>query len=59
MKQFKCKDAGPSCDFKARGESDADVLAQARDHGRATHGMKDPEMPDEKLRPLIQEIAER
>ena len=57
MKEFKCKDAGHSCDFKAQGNSDSDVLEQAKEHGRSTHGMKEQEMTDEKIRPLIHDIA--
>ena len=57
MKEFKCKDAGHACDWKARGEDEQEIIRQAKDHGRTQHGMKDQEMKDELIRPLLHDIA--
>jgi predicted small metal-binding protein len=57
MKEFKCKDAGHACDWKARGADEDDVIRQAKDHGRTKHGLKTEDMPDEKIRPLVHDIA--
>ena len=55
MKEFKCKDAGHACEWKARGQSEDDVIRQAKEHGRQAHGLKDPR--DEQIRPLIHDVA--
>lgn len=55
MKEFKCKDAGFSCDYKARGQNDEEVMRQAKEHGQQAHGMKD--VKDDKIKPLIHDVA--
>ena len=57
MREFKCKDAGHACDWKTRGASDDEVMRAAKEHGRSEHGLKDQDMPDDALRPLVHDIA--
>src|SRR5690349_21541074 len=45
MKDFHCRDAGTSCDFVARGNSNQEILDQVGQHARAQHNMQmTPEM---------------
>ena len=45
MKDFPCRDAGTSCDFVARGNSNQEILDQVGQHARAQHNMQmTPEM---------------
>ena len=44
-KELRCRDVGLNCDFKARGESEDDVLRQAATHARTEHQITD--MPPE------------
>lgn len=55
MKEFKCSDAGHACDWKARGNDEADVIKQAKDHGTQQHQLKD--VKEEQIRPLIHDVA--
>ena len=55
MKEFKCKDAGHSCDWKMRSDREDEIVREAKNHGREVHGMKDPR--DEQIRPLIHDVA--
>lgn len=57
MKEFKCKDAGFSCDYRARGESTQEVMQKAKEHGKAQHHLQDKDLQDEKLRPLVHDVA--
>jgi predicted small metal-binding protein len=38
-KMLRCRDVGLDCDFIARGESEADLLAKAAEHAHVDHGM--------------------
>lgn len=38
---MNCRDAGPDCDFVARGESDEEVMGQVAEHARTAHGMEE------------------
>jgi len=42
---MSCRDAGPDCDFVARGETDEEVMGQVAEHARTAHGME--EVPPE------------
>jgi predicted small metal-binding protein len=44
-KELRCRDVGMDCDFKARGESEDEVLRQATAHARTAHQIT--EMPPE------------
>ncbi|HVO18475.1 MAG TPA: DUF1059 domain-containing protein [Anaeromyxobacter sp.] len=53
MKDFHCRDAGMSCDFVARGDSEKEILAQAGTHAQAVHHLTvTPELAD-KVKALI------
>ncbi len=39
MKDFHCRDAGMSCDFVARGNSEQEILDQAGQHAQQVHHM--------------------
>jgi predicted small metal-binding protein len=39
MRDFHCRDAGMSCDFVARGQSDREILDQASRHAKQSHNM--------------------
>lgn len=56
-KTLRCRDVGPDCDFVATGETEADVMAQAVEHGRKEHGFE--EIPPEvvqKARDSIRDV---
>jgi predicted small metal-binding protein len=40
MKDFHCRDAGMSCDFVARGDSNQEILDQVGKHARSEHHMQ-------------------
>ncbi|BDG09138.1 DUF1059 domain-containing protein [Anaeromyxobacter paludicola] len=40
MKDFHCRDAGMDCDFVARGNSNQEIMEQARQHAQREHGMQ-------------------
>jgi len=40
MKDFHCRDAGPNCDFVARGENNEEILKQVARHAENAHQMK-------------------
>jgi predicted small metal-binding protein len=40
MKDFHCRDAGMSCDFVARGDSNQEILDQVKEHARSAHQMQ-------------------
>ncbi|HTR66161.1 MAG TPA: DUF1059 domain-containing protein [Terriglobales bacterium] len=46
-KMMSCRDVGMDCDFVARGETEADILAQCAEHARTGHNMT--EIPPEVL----------
>lgn len=58
MKRLACSDAGyPDCQHVIEGETEDDIMRQAREHGQRAHGMKElgSEM-ERKLRNRIQNV---
>ena len=55
MKEFRCKDAGHSCDWSVRSNDEKEIIESAKEHGRNFHQMKD--VKDEQVRPLIHDVA--
>ncbi len=55
MKEFKCKDAGQSCDWKVRSEKEDEIVRQAQTHGRDVHNLKD--LRPDQIQPLIHDVA--
>jgi predicted small metal-binding protein len=45
MKQFRCGDVVPGCEWVARGDDEDEVFADIRTHARDEHGMD--EVPQE------------
>src|SRR6266852_5518139 len=41
MKDFHCRDAGMSCDFVARGNSNQEILDQVGQHAQSEHHLQD------------------
>jgi predicted small metal-binding protein len=53
MKDFHCRDAGMSCDFIAKGNSEKEILDQAGAHAQSVHKLTvTPELAD-KVKGLI------
>jgi predicted small metal-binding protein len=48
VKQFKCGDVVPGCDWVAKSEDDPGLFAQIHSHARDVHGMDEvpPEVED-------------
>ena len=44
-KTYTCRDVGVNCDWKVRGNDEAEVMREIKDHARAVHKM-DPIPPD-------------
>ena len=40
MKDFHCRDAGMSCDFVARGNTNQEILDQVGKHAQSQHQLK-------------------
>ena len=57
MKQLNCREAGFDCEGVIQGETEQDVMSQAAEHVRETHGMTeiDEEMGAQ-LRQLIRDV---
>jgi predicted small metal-binding protein len=56
-KELLCRDVGMDCDFKARGNTEEEVLQQASAHARSAHQIT--EMPPElatKVRAAIRTV---
>lgn len=55
-RRFDCRDAGPDCDFVARGETDEEIMGQVAEHARTAHGMDEvsPEVA-ERVRAAIRD----
>jgi len=59
MKDFHCRDAGMSCDFVARGNTEEEVLARAGAHAQSVHKMTvTPELTDRVKRLIHDESSE-
>ena len=58
MKQFRCGDVVPGCEWVTRGDDDAELMAQIGAHARETHGMDEvpPEVVDQ-IQSVITEVA--
>ena len=39
-KLLRCRDVGPDCDAEVRGETEDEILEQARAHAHADHGLE-------------------
>jgi predicted small metal-binding protein len=39
MKELRCDDVNPGCDFKIEGKDEAEVMTKAAEHARRDHGM--------------------
>jgi predicted small metal-binding protein len=59
MKEFKCGDLVPGCDFVIEGESDDQILEEVAVHAREEHGMDEvpPEVQDTIRASLAQQQA--
>jgi predicted small metal-binding protein len=44
-----CRDAGVTCDFVAKGETEEEVLAEGIKHVKAAHGYTDEQAKDPKF----------
>ncbi len=47
-KRFACRDDGefPDCPAIMRGDTEEEVILQAKEHGRQAHGMTDEQLRD-------------
>jgi predicted small metal-binding protein len=57
MKQFKCGDVVPGCEWVTRREDEQQLLAEIQEHARDQHGMDEvpPEVADQ-IRSVITEV---
>jgi predicted small metal-binding protein len=57
-KVLRCGDIVGNCDFVAKGESEQEILQQASEHARTSHGIEQitPELA-EKVRSAIKDEA--
>jgi predicted small metal-binding protein len=57
MKQFKCGDVVPGCQWVTRREDEQQLLAEIEEHARDEHGMDEvpPEVADQ-IRNVITEV---
>ena len=39
MKELRCNDVNPECDFRMEGNDEAEVMAKAAEHAKRDHGM--------------------
>jgi predicted small metal-binding protein len=53
MKDLHCRDAGMSCDFVARGNTEKEILDQAGRHAQQAHNMKVTPELEGQMRGLI------
>lgn len=62
MKTLACRDAGVACDYVAKGNTEEDVIGQAKQHAMQAHNYKEsdftPQMKD-KMRGFIKEEGAR
>lgn len=56
-KELHCRDVGMDCDWKARGNSEQEVLQQAAAHARSAHQINEmtPELA-QKVRSVIRTV---
>lgn len=56
MKQFRCGEIVPGCEWTIEGESEEQILEHVADHAREAHGMDEvPPEVQERVRGLIVE----
>ncbi len=57
MKEIRCRDAGPDCDFVARAENFDELMVKVKEHAQKAHGFTDipPEMI-ERVKKLIHDV---
>lgn len=58
MKKFACRDLGMDCDFVAEGETEEEVVAKAKEHGKTVHGQTEADMTpelEEKIKSLTKD----
>ena len=55
-KTLSCREAGSDCDYIARADTEEELFAKAKEHGREVHSMTEfpPELVD-KMKSLIRE----
>ena len=53
MKDFHCRDAGISCDFVARGNTEKEVLEQAGAHAQSVHKLTVTQELTDRVKRLI------
>jgi len=56
MKQFRCGDVVPGCEWVTRNEDEAELFAEIHSHARDTHGMD--EVPPEVVAAIQSVITE-
>jgi predicted small metal-binding protein len=57
MKQFKCGDVVPGCDWVTRSEDEAALFEEIHSHARQTHGMDEvPQEVVDKIHDVITEV---
>jgi predicted small metal-binding protein len=56
MKQFRCGDVVPGCEWTARNEDEVALFAEIHSHARETHGME--EVPPEVVHAIQSVITE-
>ena len=56
MKQFRCGDVVPGCEWVTRNEDETELFAEINSHARDTHGMD--EVPPEVVAAIQSVITE-
>jgi predicted small metal-binding protein len=57
MKEFRCAELVPGCDWRVEGESENEILEEVAVHAREAHGMD--EVPPEVADTVRTSITER
>jgi predicted small metal-binding protein len=53
---YTCRDVGVDCDWRARGEDEAEVMGKIREHARQEHNMDPiPAEVEQKVRDAIRD----
>lgn len=59
MKEFRCGDVVPGCDYVTRGDSDEEIMRNVQPHAARAHGLNPvPAEIAEKVRSAIREHGE-
>ncbi len=53
MKTFACKDTGMQCDWTTRGQTEQEVIDQAKQHAKDVHKMDVSAEMEQTLRRLV------